>query len=484
MTFNIMVPVTIADANFDASNVPETDYTAWSSATAYGVGDRVIITGTTHLIYECLIAHTNKSPLVTANLYPAVGAFWITVGATNRWRPFDKKLSSLTTKSGDIAYRLLMTAALVDTVAFFGVTGGSVQVIVYNTDVTRRNLLTYSEEFGNADWTYTRSAVSENGVQDPWGAYQADAWFEDGTVAATHFKEYLSYSFTNALVYRWSIYAKRRTGLGNRDIRIDFPVAAFSGSPTALFDMGTGTVTSTSGGMSATVAPIDAYGYYRISCNATATATAAGQVRSYIYNGALSYNGNSVAGFNISSAQWEIGALTAYQWIRSAAIFGDLSYNSTQNKSVLLGGNSAEAVFRNVGADVGDYVSFAVYASGGTAQLGEVAMGISYPIGDMTGLAPSLLDYTSKTLDPYGNATIVPRNFAKRADYIVAMDKESAAQIINFLAALRSVPVVWYDTDDANGNWGSMVYGFYNEFSIPLTSGVKTFMALRAEGMV
>lgn len=485
MTFNVMVPVTIADANFDASNVPENDYTEWNSATAYVVGDRAIITGTTHKIYECLIAHTNQTPLTAANLYPAVGAEWITVGATNRWRPFDKILSSLTTKSGDIAYRLLMTQA-VTTLALFGVTGGTVQCIVYDTSVARRNLLTYSEEFDNGVYAYTRSSTgTQNIYQDPWGAYQADAFFEDSTAASTHFMTVGSVNFTAASVYTFSIYVKRRAWLGSRDVRLLLPAAAFSAVPLAVFDLTTGTVSSTGGGASAAISALDAYGYYRVSITATADITAAGLGQIYLVNGGLTtYDGNGVAGLQISSVQIEVGALTAYQWIRAAAVFGDLSFNSTQNKSVYLGGNSSEAVFRNIGADSGDYVAVAVYASGGTAQVGEIAMGISYPIGNSTGLSPGITDYSSKTLDPFGNATIIARNFAKRADYTLEVNKTDTAQIVNFLAALRSVPVVWYDTDDTGGDWGSMVYGFWNEFSTPLTGATKAFMSLRIEGIV
>ena len=482
MTFNIMVPTTIVDANFDASNVPETDYTAWSAATAYVIGDRAMIAGTTHKNYECLIAHTNQSPLIAANLYPAVGAEWLFHSATNRWRPFDKILSSLTTKTGDIAYRLLM-AGTVDTVAMFGITGGSAQVIVYDTDVIRRNLLTFSEEFDNAAYIYTRSSVSANDAQDPHGAYQADSWFEDSTAAATHFKTVGSVNFSIGLSYSFSIYAKRRSGLGARDMRMMFPATAFSTTPQAVFNLGTGVVTSSSG-VTATISAVDAYGYYRCSITATADATAAGLAQLNLYDGSITYNGNGVAGLHISSVQIDLGALSSYQWIRAAGVYGNITYNSTQNKSVYLGGNSSEAVFRNIGADSGDYVAVAVYASGGTAQVGEISLGISYPVGNSTGLSPGITDYSSKVLDPFGNAQIVPRSFAKWADYTLEVNKADTAQIINFLAALRSVPVVWYETDDANGDWASIVYGYYNEFSIPLTGATKAFMSLRVEGII
>ena len=48
-------PTTLTDAMLTSSTAPETDYPAWSSATAYAVGARVILTAT-HRRYEALAA--------------------------------------------------------------------------------------------------------------------------------------------------------------------------------------------------------------------------------------------------------------------------------------------------------------------------------------------------------------------------------------------------------------------------------------------
>ena len=57
-------PVTVTNSILTSSNVPETDYTAWSGATAYTQGVRCILVST-HKIYECLVANTNFSPALT-----------------------------------------------------------------------------------------------------------------------------------------------------------------------------------------------------------------------------------------------------------------------------------------------------------------------------------------------------------------------------------------------------------------------------------
>lgn len=102
----IVKPQTITDAILDvsgsppATNVPETDYAAWSSGTTYAVGDRVILTST-HKIYESLQAtNLNKNPVSEA-------LWWLEVAPTNRWACFDTSVSTSTKQSTNITYKLL-----------------------------------------------------------------------------------------------------------------------------------------------------------------------------------------------------------------------------------------------------------------------------------------------------------------------------------------------------------------------------------------
>lgn len=95
----IVVPVTLTDTMLVSSNVPETDYAAWSSGSTYALGDRVILTST-HKVYESLQgSNTNKDP-VTQPLW------WVEVSPTNRWRAFDLSNSTATAQASSISYRI------------------------------------------------------------------------------------------------------------------------------------------------------------------------------------------------------------------------------------------------------------------------------------------------------------------------------------------------------------------------------------------
>lgn len=95
----VVSPITITDAMLSSSTVAEADHAAWSSATTYAAGTRVIIVAT-HKIYESLQAsNLNKDPRTQP-------LWWIEVSPTNRWACFDTSVSTQTKQSTSIQYVL------------------------------------------------------------------------------------------------------------------------------------------------------------------------------------------------------------------------------------------------------------------------------------------------------------------------------------------------------------------------------------------
>jgi len=116
----IIKPVEITPAILTSSNVPETDYAAWSAATAYAVGDKVLYN---HRNYEALVASTGANPETDTSDPPK----WLDLGADNRWRMFDDKVGSLTEQAGSIAVEL-QPGAVINSVALFNLLGRSATV--------------------------------------------------------------------------------------------------------------------------------------------------------------------------------------------------------------------------------------------------------------------------------------------------------------------------------------------------------------------
>lgn len=115
----ILTPVAITDAQLVSSSVPETDHAAWSAATAYAVGDRVIRTGV-HKIYQRLVAGT------TATAPESDAVAWVEVGPTNRWGMFDDVNNSATTSATTLSV-VLAPGRLIAGIAALGVVGKSIR---------------------------------------------------------------------------------------------------------------------------------------------------------------------------------------------------------------------------------------------------------------------------------------------------------------------------------------------------------------------
>lgn len=118
----IIRPTTVTDAVLTSSNVPETDYPEWVAGTTYALGARVII-ASSHQVFESLAAgNVGHNPLTDISDPPK----WLALGATNRWRMFDERIGSVTSRAVDVDVSL--KPGLINAVALFGLSAGSVTI--------------------------------------------------------------------------------------------------------------------------------------------------------------------------------------------------------------------------------------------------------------------------------------------------------------------------------------------------------------------
>ncbi len=127
--FQVARPIEITDAVLVSSSVPENDYPAYRSGTAYVAGARVVLPAT-HRAYESLTnGNAGHDPATSA-------ANWLDIGPTNRWAMFDQALGTATAATGSIALQLKPNAAN-DTLALLDIVGASVRVQAPGYDQTR-----------------------------------------------------------------------------------------------------------------------------------------------------------------------------------------------------------------------------------------------------------------------------------------------------------------------------------------------------------
>lgn len=144
---DIIVPTTITDSILLSSNVPETEYAEWNPGSTYTANAMVQVTTGEHNIYQAL---TNAAP--NLNKSPADNpTFWVLISATNRYKMFDKYVSTPTKVTGNID--VLLQPGVITSLSMLGIQGARVTVLmtsgagelVYNKtiDLLRPSTKTY-----------------------------------------------------------------------------------------------------------------------------------------------------------------------------------------------------------------------------------------------------------------------------------------------------------------------------------------------------
>lgn len=123
-----IIPVTVDDSVLTSTDVPENDNPVWNIATAYSIGDKVMITTGVHKNYECLISNTGQDPSTS----PVDGGglpYWLDLGATNAWAMFDEVVNSQTEQATSIQV-VLTPGVRVNSMAFLNLLADSVTISV------------------------------------------------------------------------------------------------------------------------------------------------------------------------------------------------------------------------------------------------------------------------------------------------------------------------------------------------------------------
>jgi len=221
----------------------------------------------------------------------------------------------------------------------------------------RANLLTYSEDFSDSDWTKTNSSITSNTIVAPDATLTGDKLVEN-TSTSTHGVSQDA-TVVDATTYTFSCYAK----LGERTkFRIRFGTSGGGGSflGSADFDLSAGTVDSSS----ITSASITAVGngWYRCVATDVSSGTTLGCAIFLIETGTTtSYTGDGYSGIYIWGADLEAGAFPT-------------SYISTTSASVTRNADAASMTGTNFSDwyNAGEGTVYAEAATNGTASTGGI----------------------------------------------------------------------------------------------------------------
>ncbi len=165
----------------------------------------------------------------------------------------------------------------------------------------RQNIMVRNQEYDDPAWTGNLYSVTP-GQTDPVGGATADKVIPTASLGTHFIKQNPTYD--GASYYTHSVFAKAN---GYRYIRVWLPSANFVGTPWANFDLQTGTVTLTGGGV---IEMIDCGGgWYR--CSVTALSDVGGNTKTDISildnSQNQTFTGDGTSGVDLWMSQVEIG---------------------------------------------------------------------------------------------------------------------------------------------------------------------------------
>lgn len=126
-------------------------------------------------------------------------------------------------------------------------------------------------------------------------------------------------------------------------------------------------------------------------------------------------------------------------------------------------------------------ISITVTYAGSTAKLGEIVIGKATRLG-FTEYNPSIsiIDYSRKEADTFGNYVVVQRTYSKRMSCSLFLDNGYVDEVVRQLSLYRATPLVWVGADDFSS---LIVYGFYRSFDVTIPYPTQSACSLEIEGL-
>lgn len=140
-----------------------------------------------------------------------------------------------------------------------------------------------------------------------------------------------------------------------------------------------------------------------------------------------------------------------------------------------------DIVFTDLPVWPGATLTVSLYTPAGTVECGEMVLGrVSDIGGTQYGSGVGIIDFSVKEADVFGVYSVIERGYSKRADYDIAIRPGQVAGVHNLLAMYRADPVVWVGDEERPE---TIVYGYYRDFSITLSTPAWCDCALTVEGI-
>lgn len=143
-----------------------------------------------------------------------------------------------------------------------------------------------------------------------------------------------------------------------------------------------------------------------------------------------------------------------------------------------------EALFIGLPAYASHTIEIVIDNGDATAAVGQIVFGRVGNLGTtMAGTEIGIRDFSTKERDAFGNAELLQRAFAQRVTFKFHMPTSDERRVQRIVAGLRAVPAVYFASTTTLDR-GTLIYGFYPDFSIPLASAGVSYATLEIEGLI
>lgn len=121
--------------------------------------------------------------------------------------------------------------------------------------------------------------------------------------------------------------------------------------------------------------------------------------------------------------------------------------------------------------------------TGATIEFGSLIVGSQVTLGVSNfGTSLQLLDFSRKETDTFGNTVVVQGRTSKLVNFDVTVQKSLVGYVINQLNGLTTTPSVYVGTTESDDS--TLVFGYFRDVNINISSPTITDMTLVVEGLV
>ena len=107
--------------------------------------------------------------------------------------------------------------------------------------------------------------------------------------------------------------------------------------------------------------------------------------------------------------------------------------------------------------------------------------GLQHFLGNTQYVAKVVIqDYSVKTIDTFGNYTVLERAYKKTATFNLQLYTTVVDQLVAVLTPLRATPIIYYG---ANGFSSTVIYGFYKDLAVTIAYPETSTCTLEIEGL-